>query len=81
MKISKTCLVVLVVSFLIAAIPNTSYPWATVFEVRAGHGILPRELTVQSVMDPQSTLTIGIEVMGVRIGYDSRYGLGALMEF
>lgn len=81
MRISKTILVVLVASLLVAALPNASYSWATVFEVRASNGISAREHTIQSVMDPQSTVMIGIEVMGVRIGYDSRYGFGALIEF
>jgi hypothetical protein len=80
-RISKTILVVLVATIVVAALPNASYPWTTVFEVRSGSGISAQDYTLQSMMDPQCTVTIGIEVMGVRIGYDSRHGFGALIEF
>jgi hypothetical protein len=49
-RISKTILVVLVATLVVAAFPNASYPWTTVFEVRASSGVTPREYTLQSII-------------------------------
>ena len=81
MSIRKIILVALFASLLSAAPPTVLYCWQTVFEVGPATGRPGHEYTIQAMIDPQSIVTVGIEVMGAKIGYDSRYGFGTLMEF
>jgi hypothetical protein len=66
---------------LAAASPQVALAWETIFEIHAGNGRLVQENIFQALLDPQSTVTVGVEVKGIRIGYDSRHGIAAVMEF
>ena len=61
--------------------PDRASGWETVFELHDSHGNSGQETILQTILDPQSKLMIGIEVEGMRIGYDSRHGFGAVINF
>jgi len=66
---------------LAAASPLSASAWETVFEIHASDGKLVHENLLQTLINPQNKVTIGIEVMGITIGYHSRHGLAAVREF
>jgi len=66
---------------LAAASPRSGSALETVFEIHASDGKPTQENLLLTLINPQNKVTIGIEVMGIRIGYDSRHGLAAVREF
>ncbi|MBI4964129.1 MAG: hypothetical protein HY913_12690 [Desulfomonile tiedjei] len=81
MSIRSTTFALLFAGMSAAFFAREAFSWDTVFEVRSGNGRPVQEYTIQHILDPQSTVTIGLEVGGIRIGYDSRHGLAAVKEF
>jgi len=80
-SIHKMILISLSTLMLAAASPLSASAWETVFEIHASDGEPAQENPLQTLTNLQTKVTIGIEVMGIRIGYDSRHGLAAVMEF
>lgn len=80
-SIHKIILIFVSTLMLAAGSPVSASAWETVFEIHSGSGRLVQENIFQTLMDPQSIVTVGIEVKGIRIGYDSRHGFAAVKEF
>jgi len=77
----KTILISILIATFAAASPPAASAWNMVFEIRANSGQPAPETNFQALMDPQNSVTIGVELMGIRIGYDSRNGIAAVIEF
>jgi len=81
MRLHAAILALLFAAMLPGVYPGRASGWETVFEVHDSHGRSGQEKILQTMLDPQSKVMIGVEHEGIRIGYDSRYGFGAVIDF
>jgi len=80
-SIHKMILISLSTLMLAAASPLSASAWETVFEIHASDGKPTQENLLLTLINLQNKVTIGVEVMGIKIGYHSRHGLAAVREF
>jgi len=84
-SIGKLTAIVTVATILTFFVALPASALDTVFEIRARNGPVGLDepgSTLVRLMDPQNSVRVGVELRpGMLIGFDSKYGVGIIVEF